>query len=245
MGDLSERQTRYLLAAFDAAPNAGDSFDYRAVGKAAGFPEAEAKDLLVVLGNAKLVALRYGNTQTLTPEGRELSRWIRDNSVRVSLSEQEQVFLLTVADAEARQEELSYESAADDLGISRDDAEAIRAKLLNASLVEPPTFGTLVLTDSGRGVAERLRQHRARAEAAAKDAARVKAAAQRCKTALGQLSPRQQSYLLRAFKAAPNAGDTFNYRQLARSASVSQPESHASSRGTAPTRVPSCRRRRR
>src|SRR5687767_8283042 len=103
MGNLSDRQTRYLLAAFDAAPKAGDSFDYKAVGRAAGFSESEAKDLLLVLGKVGLIGpLRYGDTQLLTPEGREFARWIRESTRTISLSESEGNVLLAIAEATER-----------------------------------------------------------------------------------------------------------------------------------------------
>jgi hypothetical protein len=77
--ELTSRQRRFILAAFEASLKGKRSFSPRAVGATVGMDEDESNDMLGALGRRGVFLLTFGDEQEFTDAGRELARELLDS----------------------------------------------------------------------------------------------------------------------------------------------------------------------
>jgi hypothetical protein len=77
---LSARQQLYVLAAFRAAANKGQTFDQVEVGKAVGLSEEDCNDLARILERQDVVRRMAERKAALTDVGRELGKVLEEQS---------------------------------------------------------------------------------------------------------------------------------------------------------------------
>lgn len=91
--DPTDRQLRYLRAAFKTAPNATDIFPFREVGLRAGFAEQETDDLVRTLSRMGLLRV-YGHLRAvLTSPARDMLRELEYAGASAYLDDRQRLFL--------------------------------------------------------------------------------------------------------------------------------------------------------
>lgn len=153
--EITERQQRFLLAAFAAAPEpfVGSEravFNYRAVGASIGFSDVESDDIADVLSAlGYLQNWQQPDVGILTAKGRERARELKAESPpSVSISGSEAGFLIAAAEIADSEGQFLSEVAAKRAGIR--NREVVRDRLIDLGLMQPGrTFAEDLLTHMG------------------------------------------------------------------------------------------------
>lgn len=160
MGQLTDRQQRFLIAGYDLTNGDGKTFEIKDIAARLAVDEREAGDLGFALDKLGFVSMYVSPVAHLTPQGRE---WVREfkhqeaarkaASLPVDLNQHQREFLLAV---DANGGGILYDDLETKTGLSAYDVEQLRQFLKSAGLIYCGPFG-LSLSDAGKSTVSKLK----------------------------------------------------------------------------------------